>query len=70
MDNLHTLLKEANITLIISESFADNPANQVQNIKVCLTSFCFYYYTTLSYNYLYSLLLIKGARHKQETQRV
>ena len=33
-DHLHNLLKEENITLLTSESFFDNPRNQIENIKV------------------------------------
>lgn len=35
IDDLLTLLKEENITVVTSESFAENPRNQVENIKVC-----------------------------------
>ena len=34
IDDLLTLLTEANITIITSESFAVSPKNQVENIKV------------------------------------
>ncbi|XP_072022900.1 gamma-aminobutyric acid type B receptor subunit 1-like [Amphiura filiformis] len=33
MDHMHNLLKEANITLVTSESFFINPKNQIENIK-------------------------------------
>ncbi|XP_072022904.1 gamma-aminobutyric acid type B receptor subunit 1-like [Amphiura filiformis] len=33
MDHMHDLLKEANITLVTSESFFTNPRNQIENIK-------------------------------------
>ncbi|XP_072023148.1 gamma-aminobutyric acid type B receptor subunit 1-like [Amphiura filiformis] len=33
MDHMHSLLKEANITLLTSESFFTNPKNQIENIK-------------------------------------
>ena len=33
-DHLHNLLKEENMTLLTSETFFDNPRNQIENIKV------------------------------------
>ncbi|XP_041469544.1 uncharacterized protein LOC121419238 isoform X1 [Lytechinus variegatus] len=33
IDNLLTLLRQANITIITSESFSENPRNQVENLK-------------------------------------
>ncbi|XP_072030203.1 gamma-aminobutyric acid type B receptor subunit 1-like [Amphiura filiformis] len=33
IDHMHDLLKEANITLVTSESFFTNPRNQIENIK-------------------------------------
>ena len=42
MDHMHDLLKEANITLVTSESFFTNPRNQIENIKVGLSFECFY----------------------------
>ncbi|XP_022091351.1 uncharacterized protein LOC110979652 isoform X2 [Acanthaster planci] len=33
IDNLLTLLKEANITIISSESFSEDPQNQIENLK-------------------------------------
>ncbi|PIK56916.1 putative gamma-aminobutyric acid type B receptor subunit 1-like [Apostichopus japonicus] len=33
IDNLRTLLKQANITILASESFGESPKNQIENIK-------------------------------------
>ncbi|KAJ8044508.1 Gamma-aminobutyric acid type B receptor subunit 1 [Holothuria leucospilota] len=52
IDNLRTLLKQANITILASESFGDSPKNQMENIKVCQA----YHHGMYGKNYMWFLL--------------
>ena len=58
-DHLHNLLKKENITLLTSESFFDNPRNQIENIKVSnYIKVCFCMHYALNFVFACIMLLV------------